>query len=192
MLVSKILANQDTEIHDLLKQHSIRDAILLLDLAWKELPQSVLKNAWSRILNWDDDQYDAEDDVPIAQLMASDNEYQSLADETHQLLLSIAPNSDLNRDDCDEWNDDQLVEGDIETESDDDESEIEPEVESISYHDAITSVNTLIKWCEGNNQQGNKHMAGLLALRFDIVAKHFSQTKIQKHVTDYFQTTGSK
>lgn len=70
-------------IHDLLKQQSIRDAILLPELAWRELPQSVLKNAWSRILNWDDNQYDAEDEVPIAQLMAFDNEYQSLVDETY-------------------------------------------------------------------------------------------------------------
>lgn len=190
LLVSKILANQNMEIHDLLKQHSIRDAILLLELAWKELPQSVLKNAWSRIFNWDDDQFDAEDDVPIAQLLASDSEYQSLADETYQLLLSIAPNSGLNRNDCDEWNDDQLVEGEIETESD--ESEIEREVESIAYHDAINSVNTLIKWCEENNQQGTKHLTGLLALRSDIVTKHFAQPKIQKRVTDFFQTTESQ
>lgn len=189
LLVSKILANVGSDIHDLLKTHTIRDAILMLDSAWTETSQNVLKSAWSRISNWDDDQYDAEDELPISELIASGGEYRALAHELHQHLLAIAPDSDLTQEECDEWNDnDDRTDVDTGTgdESDESDIEIEPEIESVPYNDAINSVNRLIKWCEKNSQEGTKHLTGLLNLRSDIVAKHLLQPKIQKRLDDYF------
>lgn len=80
----------------------------MLELAWKELPQSVLKSAWSRILNWDD---------------------------AHcQLILTIAPNSNLNRDECEEWNEDRSADTDIKTKTGSDESDIETNLKSNPFH----------------------------------------------------------
>lgn len=185
LLVTKIVSSND-DIHDLLKQHNIRDAILMLDLAWKDLSQQILKTSWSRISNWDEDQYDDEDNVPLAELFGSNSDYGELTRETHQLLLNIAPNSDFTVDDCEEWNIDRLDSDDEDDGSVDESDGTETTTETVPYSDAISSVNTLIKWCEENQQKGTKYLTNLLALRSDIVQRHFSQPKIQKCVTDYF------
>lgn len=44
-LLCRILAEENDSIHDLLKRHTLSDAILLLDMAWKELPERILINA---------------------------------------------------------------------------------------------------------------------------------------------------
>lgn len=41
LLLSNILANENRSIHDLLKQHTINDAILMFKSVWDDLPQSI-------------------------------------------------------------------------------------------------------------------------------------------------------
>lgn len=55
------------DLNCLLKRHSVRDAIFLLKQTWDELPQNVIKKAWSKVLNWDSGEFDSEDDLPLAQ-----------------------------------------------------------------------------------------------------------------------------
>lgn len=188
-LLSRVVGNETDSIHDLLKQHALSDAILLLDLAWKDLPESILQNSWFRLLNWDDNQYDEDDDLPLTELFPPDITYQALVNETQQLLSNIAPTCNLTLDDINDWNDYVEHETDDEAETENENESFDgadDEITSIPFDEAIRSANSLIKWCQAN-QQGAKHMANLLDLRSDIVTKHLKTAQIQKRLTDYFQ-----
>lgn len=65
-LLSQIIG-EEGDLNDLLKCHSIRSVIILLQQAWKELSQELLKNSWLKLLNWDSGNYDSDDDLPLAQ-----------------------------------------------------------------------------------------------------------------------------
>lgn len=127
--------------------------------------------------------------MPLSFVRTSESAYEAIAHETQQLLSAITPNITLDSDEITEWNADILNETDTEMESDNEESDMEIETASVSYNETINSVNTLIKWCEENKKQATKHMLSPVALRSDIVTKHFSQPMVQKKVTDYFKTT---
>lgn len=49
MLLASVVSQEDESVHDALKNHSIKDAILYLKTAWDELPQTVLQKAWTKI-----------------------------------------------------------------------------------------------------------------------------------------------
>lgn len=191
-LLCDILANETVSIHDLLKQHTLSDAIFLLDQAWKELPESILQKSWARLLNWDDYQYEEEDDLPLSELFPSYDMYEAIVNETQQLLSSLAPTCILNAEEVNEWNDyvaeDTDTDDEMGSENDSESMSDNGKIQSVTYNEAITSVNQLIKWCE-KNDQGAKHMSNLVNLRTDIVTKHLAVPQIQKHVTDYFIST---
>lgn len=187
-LLCNIVAQDEIPVDVLQKGVNIRDAIVMLKRAWDELPQTVLQNAWKRIQNWDDKEYEMEDDIPLAELAASHAIYGASIKEVHSLLLKIGSSADLTFNDIEEWNDD-FIENDEEFPEieDDDESDVEAvkETEKVQYTEAIQSVNTLIKWCENNNETGE--LANLLNFRAKIVQKHFSKPKTQASVTSYFK-----
>lgn len=188
-LLSSIIGNEDKSIRDMLKQHSLSDAILLLDLAWKDLPESVLKNSWFRLMHWDDNEYDDADNLPLAELFQSNNTFEEVVNETQQLLLNIAPTCNLTSEEVNEWNEYVADETDCEMDSEDENEAMDDtvgQIISVPYDEAIKSVNQLMKWCQGH-EQGAKHMSNLLNLRTDIVTKHLATPQIQKQVTDYFQ-----
>lgn len=188
MLLAGIVAQEDVPVHDLLNALNVRDAILLLKSAWEDLPQSVLQKSWSKIFEWDDNESDAEDNVPLSELMQDNDVYNEVLQETTQLLSKIAVDVSLSTKEIEEWNDDELDEDDTEDISDDeDENErgacSEPPV---SYTDAINSVNALIKWSEYNREYSNAHIANLIQLRTDIVKKEFAKPKTQTKLTSFF------
>ncbi|XP_053949472.1 jerky protein homolog-like [Anastrepha ludens] len=193
MLLSNIVAQEDASVHDMLKRHSIRDAILMLKSAWNDLPQTVLEKAWNQILNWDDDQFDKEDDLPLSELL-SNLDYEREIEDTRQLLLKLGVGTSLSTDEIEGWNADMIDEGDLndidieEMESDEDiaDGEAVCSNQPIPYLDAISAVNTLIKWNEQNVECTNKHMANLFELRSDIVKKQLSKPQKQCILTDYF------
>lgn len=182
-LLYNIIAQDNIPVEILLKTHNIRDAIVMFKMAWDELPQTVLQNAWKRLKNWDDKDYDIEDDIPLAELVASHEIYGDSINEI-QSLVSKSLNSNLTLDDIEEWNEDLL---ENEEESDDDESDIEivQKNEKVQYAEAIQSVNTLIKWCENNNE--TSEMSHLLNFRTKIVQKFCAKPKTQASLTTYFK-----
>ena len=72
----KIVAEEDVPIDQLLKNHSLNDAILFLKSAWDVLPRSILQNAWSKLLNCDYVEYDDEDNLPLSVLMSLSNAHE--------------------------------------------------------------------------------------------------------------------
>lgn len=190
--LSKIVAEEDVSIELLLKNHNIRDAILMLKSVWDELPASVLTKAWFKIDKWDENEYDDEDDLPLSELIASDDIYEETIEQTRRLLTEIAPNCHLNLEEINEWNDlaSQEDEQDDESQPEDDETENSMDCESVnvqvSDNSAMTSVNNLIQWCEAN--KATKHIPSLCTIRTDIVEKYITKPKVQKSVTDYFES----
>lgn len=188
MLLANVVAQIDSSIDDTLKNHSIKDAILHLKVAWDDVPQTVLQKAWSKILNWDDKEYEDDDDVPLSELIPSKSIYDEIINETQSLLAQL--NVDvLSIEEIEEWNEDIIDdETDCDVSSEDENENPKGECnEPIPYSVAIDAVNALMKWCASDVQHGQKHMTNLIALRSDIVKKHFSKTQKQTKL-DHFLT----
>lgn len=192
-LLSHLVAQDDVDVHEYLKQHKISDAIVLLKQAWDELSQSVVAKSWNKIMNWDSSQFDEEDDLPLSELVQQDCDYMEILQQTQMLLSKIAPNNSIAAGDIDEWNDDIFEEDSddtgIETDVDDSDNDVEMNGEinepRISYSSAIESVNNLLKWCGQTCLLSTKHMSNLLAVRSDIVVSHLNKTKKQSSITDF-------
>ncbi|XP_018793737.1 PREDICTED: jerky protein homolog-like, partial [Bactrocera latifrons] len=119
-LLWNIVAQENIPVENILKGHSIRDAILLLKLAWDELPRAVLIKAWKNIKQWDDDQYDSEDEIPLLTLIRSNSSHDVTLREV-QSLLSKVGGVDVSSEDIENWNDDQNTEDDEDFEVSDNE-----------------------------------------------------------------------
>jgi DDE superfamily endonuclease/Tc5 transposase DNA-binding domain/CENP-B N-terminal DNA-binding domain len=185
-LLCSIIAQENIPLEDALKAHSLRDAILLLKLVWDELPQSVLVKAWKKIKNWDDSEYDEEDNVPLSELIQT-NDLTSTLKDVQLLLSKVGLGTELSIDEIEKWNEDETTEEDEDGEIDDNESEEEtvPETPKVTYTEAIESANTLIKWYEKNNNVSQ--VANLLEMRANIVKDYINKDKKQVNLTSYFK-----
>lgn len=192
-LLAGIVAQEEISVHDMLKNHSLRDAILLLKLAWNELPQSVLQKSWLKLLNWDDEEYDDQDNVPLSELLPSSDIYNDTIQETQHLLSKLATGCTLLTDEIEDWNEDRLDENAMDTDSEcDDESDTEIiQNPVVPYTDALNAVNTLIKWSENHSNLTNKHMSNLLELRSDVVKNHLANKPKQSLLTNYFSKSSA-
>lgn len=191
ILLSNIVAQEGISVHELLQTHTIRDAILFLNQAWNEVPESVLKKAWSKILNWDDSEFDEEDDLPLSTVISSVDVYESVLEET-ALLLSKLGDSNVPIDEIEDWNADVIDENtedveEMECDEDDLNSGSDYVHPRVPYADATNAVNTLIKYCEQNVEHSNKHIANLIDLRTDIVKKQCLKPRKQCSLTDFFR-----
>lgn len=90
-LLSQLIGDGD-DIDKLLKRHSIRDAIILLKQSWDEVQPTVLKNSWSKLLNWDSGDYDSDDDLLLAQLNQLNQDCNEALQLNLDLLNEIMPN----------------------------------------------------------------------------------------------------
>lgn len=187
-LLCNVVAQENMPIEALLKTHNIRDSILFLKSAWDELPQRVLQNAWKKIKYWDDNEFDADDNIPLSELFASDHSYNDQIQEVNTLLSKIGLSSNLTLEEIEEWNADSIEEEDEieEVDTHNGESDIETvETTKMSYPEAIGSVNALIKWCAENNE--THHMPNLVVLRTNIVKTHFTKNTKQTTLSSYFK-----
>lgn len=186
ILLSMVLAKEDIPIEQTLKEHSIRDAIVMLKDAWADVPSDLLQNAWSKIHDWDTD----EDLVPLSTLQTPTDYYENILNDVQALLNQIAPTTEVSTAEIEEWNDDMADDYELYAEISDSDSESEGEaaaIVKIPHTDAIDYVNGLIKWCTQNEDVGSKYTSDLLSLRSDIVTTHTKKTTKQKSLTDYFK-----
>ncbi|XP_049303745.1 jerky protein homolog-like [Bactrocera dorsalis] len=191
---SKLLAEIIAEggaLNSLLKSHSIRKAIIFLKQAWDEITPKVMRNSWSKLLNWDSDQYDSDDDVPLAELLNKNEDCNESLQVNQTLLAEIDPNSFMCIADIEKWNEDEFEDrtgDDLSSDdefSDSSEDDVVDDTPVISNVIAIESVNNLINWCNKSELSSSKHMANLLALRNDIVISDLKKPKKQTNITDY-------
>lgn len=186
MLLSNIIA-QDISVHEALKKQSIREAILFLKSAWDELSERVIEQSWTKILNWDDKEYDEDDNMPLSELASSTEYYDNAIQETEQLLSKLAADRTLSVEEIENWNADNVDENEKDSDSENvSDDETTTDTAPVSYNEAITAVNTLIKWNERNTEYADRHMANLLHLRSDIVKKQMLKPPKQVAITDYF------
>lgn len=156
--------------------------------AWDVLPTSIIEKSWSKILNWDDGEFDEEDNVPLAELaqQIEIDAYRNEIEETLQLLSKLTPNAVLSIDEIENWNADAFDETDVdESDNEEDDNAVQIPV-SVSYTDAINAANVLIKWSEQNADLTAKHMSNLLQLRSDIVKKQILKPPKQTKLTTFF------
>lgn len=184
MLLSNAVAQVGSSVDDTLKKHSIKDAILYLKVAWDQLPQTVLQKAWTKIVNWDEKEYEEEDNIPLSELIPSKSIYDELIIETQQLLSQLGVEV-LSVEEIEDWNVD-VVDEEVDSEPSEEENPEEESDETVPYGVAIEAVNDLLKWCAKDVQYGQKHVANLIGLRSDIVKKHFSKPQKQTTLDNFF------
>lgn len=190
LLLSLVVANEDKPIEKSLKEHSIRDAIVMLKNAWDDVPFSLLQNAWSKIHDWDKDDYTDEDLLPLSSFQKSTDYYENLLGDVQALLNQIAPSCEITTAEIEEWNNDTTDGIELDAGNSDSDSDSEGEaaaIVKIPHTDAINNVNELIQWCTQNEEIGSKHTSNLLTLRSDIMTHHAKKTTKQKSLTDYFK-----
>lgn len=191
LFLSSVVAKENTPIEQSLKDHSIRDAIVMLKEAWEDIPFTLLQNAWSKIRDWDKDDYTDEDLVPLSTFRTPTDYYENVLDEVATLLNQIGPTAELPTTEIEQWNDD-ITDGHESNENEISDSDSESEGEAaavvkIKHADAIDSVNKLIEWCSQNEEVGSKHTSNLLSIRSDILKLHTTKAIKQKPLTDYFK-----
>lgn len=186
-LLQNVIAKENTPIEKALKEHELSDAIVLLKDAWEKIPTSLLRKAWSKIQDWDKDEYTDEDLVPLSELNTPTDYYAQVTAEVQTLLNKIAPANEITVKEVEEWNIDKANEGELDqNETSDSEGEA-TNVAKVSHSEAIDHVNQLIKWCAQNEELGIKHTFNLMSLRSDIVTAHTTKDTKQTNVTDYFK-----
>lgn len=204
LLLSQIIAQKNCAVQDLLKQHTIRDAILMMKIAYDDLAEHVLQKSWSKLMEWDKDEYDMEDLIPLSELQKSDKQqsdqqksdgptspdYDELIKEVESLLLKIAPNTDLTIRDIEGWNTDPIEEGegiDEPNESDDDNEDDCRAKTNIPYSEAIDHVNGLINWCNRDKENSTQFMGTLIELRTHIVHTQLKKSQKQTTLKEFFK-----
>ena len=141
MLLSQLIGDGG-DIDELLKRHSIRDAIILLKQAWDEITQAVLKKSWSKLLNWDSGDYDSDDDMPLAQLAQQNEDYNEVLQLNLNLLNTIMPNNSVTVNEIEEWNEDVFTDG-SDAENSDEEASDSSDVDIVDITPAIPHTKVL-------------------------------------------------
>lgn len=199
LLLCKVLSEQNesgASIVDILKKHSVKDAIIVWKKAWDDVRQSTLKTSFKKMMAYDDDEYDEEDLLPLS-------EYSKLVQESQTYSHQLNPNVGFTIDEIEQWNGDYVSQDEAQAmdESDytDDDEEDEGENDNVDdcvivqpktqHGDALIYVNGLLKWCDENNDHSAKYVCTLLDLRTEIVnaakaAKE--QPKKQTVLSDFF------
>lgn len=187
-MISSIVAQEDASIHDLLQKHTLRNAICLLSAAWEDVSPAIIQKAWSKILNWDDGDYDDEDNMPLSDLVPTIDTYSDMLQQTQELLSKLATDSTISIEAIEEWNKDDVNEIDADSSDEDGDSNenCQHQEATVSYGEAISAVNTLLKWAEKNEDRANKHIPNLLNLRSDIVMSNFTKPRKQTTLDSYF------
>lgn len=187
LLLSSVIAKENVSVIQALKEHTIRDAIVMMRDVWANTSNSLLQNSWSKINDWDKDDYTDEDLVPISTLRSQTVDYGNAFDEVQALLNLVAPGSELATNEIEEWSDDTNENVDLDDVNSSDSEGEAAAVVKIAHSEAIDHVNKLIEWCSQNDDLGIKHTLNLLSLRSDIVTAHTTKATKQKILTDYFK-----
>ncbi|XP_036317377.1 jerky protein homolog-like, partial [Rhagoletis pomonella] len=122
MLLSQLIA-EGGDLKVRLKSFSIRNAIMLLKQAWYDVQERVIKKSWSKLNNWDSDQYESDDDdVPLAQLLQKDQDCNGALQAAQALLTEIEPTNNISIPEIEIWNNDVLDDDPAHDLNSDDES----------------------------------------------------------------------
>lgn len=189
-LLCNIVAQETVPVEKILKAHTIRDAVLLLKLVWDELPQEVLTKAWNKIKKWDDDQYESEDEIPLAEMILSNSPYNDTLREVQLLISKVGDNVDIGINEIINWNNDEISENNDDSEVTDNENDvsiIEENVQrsKVSFSKAVESINNVIKWFESNKDANQ--VADLVNMRTKMIKSYYTKEKKQTSLDCFFK-----
>lgn len=188
-----------------LKSYTIRDALDLLNLAWKNVTALNLSKSWDKILQkWDDS-----DLVPLNQLAvvnenetvafaafsnASDVDMETSAININQtlhedvtnskILLQQITNTEIDDKEIEEWFADKNYE---EIDSEDSEEENAVDVASLprsSHRECLEAINVCILWAQKHSSAGDICM--LKGFADKVMQKKMNQNR-QLKLTDFFE-----
>lgn len=142
ILLSKIISEKDEPISNVLKKHTIKDAIVYLQQAWEQTSDIVLKNSWNPFWRHandfnqeNDDDSESDDNESNSESEPEDSNetvIHELIRETNELLNEIGPDSGVMVADIEMWNEDEVDTSSANIESDDDDSEFQTRKQSIT------------------------------------------------------------
>ena len=71
---------------------------------WDDLPKAVILKSWDKIFNWDDDEYDEKDNIPLSNFVSEVDHYREAVEESLQLLSNLTPSYVPSCEEIDNWN----------------------------------------------------------------------------------------
>ncbi|XP_066244712.1 jerky protein homolog-like [Euwallacea similis] len=191
-LLSTIVSSKYEDISKVLKELTIKDAIISLSIAWNRVEAETIRKCWRNILNFreHDDDSDSENDVPLSLLKERyKNKSEETIEEVKNLLTEINSQVSLSTDDIQNWNKDDINEQDTRDTSDDAVSLIDEGDDDgarkkiqISASEAVDAFNKVIAWSEENIFEINDLLV-LKKCRDKALHKSLSAKKIQKYIT---------
>lgn len=194
-LLSQIIGT-DQDIGEALKSLSLKDAVVNLALAWKNLKPEVIEKCWHNVLSPLAKEGDDEDEeeIPLSVLRSRlrNNEIDTVRSEIVDLLHDFNPEVNIDPIDVDDWNKDILQDKETEDHSESDENyqdqepeEVEVIRERVTTESAIKSINNVIQWAEENEMEYSSLLV-LQNVRNEMVQKGLTRQKIQTKITTFF------
>lgn len=197
-LLSHIIGTNE-DIGEALKRVSLKDAILNLDLAWKNLKLEVIEKCWHNLLSPLANEVDDEEDIPLSVLRSRirNEDIDIVRSEIVSLLHTVSPAVDIQPTDVDDWNKDTLLdtketEDKSESEGNDEGDDVQEEAtvnkERVTTDSAIRSINNILQWAEENEDKVQySSILVLHDLRNTMVQTGLKKQKMQTKITSFFE-----
>lgn len=192
-LLSSIFANKNQSVTTLLKQTTLKDAVINLSVAWDKITQVTIQKCWTNMLDANEN-VDSEDDIPLsvirAKLRSEHDDISHVITEAIDLLNEISPQVEYSENDINMWNTDNATENILYLEDTEDSTSSEEETASernnkINHSQAIHIFNSAIQWANENDSLFSD-IACLQIFRQKAVMLQLSANK-QTNVTNYFE-----
>ncbi|XP_066261193.1 jerky protein homolog-like [Euwallacea similis] len=192
-LLSSIVSSKSENLSKLLKELTIKDAVINLSRAWSRLQADTIRKCFVNILNFEgskNEEY-SEEDIPLSILK---ERYKSETKEPELEVVSLLKELDqqvvYSKDEIQRWNEDLEEEpqsdiNDDDWESNEDQDEAHQEKTDVTSSEALDAFNTVIRWAERNIFEVNDLLV-LRKCRDKVLQNNLAAKKVQKHITQYF------
>lgn len=200
-LLTHVVSQEDGDIITLLKQFSLKEAVINLDFAWKSITENNVLKSWSNL--WPLEKTEGaedEDDIPLATLQ---QQFRGDIEVIKQNLRIIDPNIQLTEEQVTDWAtgkneivDDNFFDEDLieaakltvieeEEEGKDEDVLVIPDSTKIKHSEAIQYFSYCIQWAEENNiaYQDILLLKKVQGEARDIHVKNITQKKME----DFFK-----
>lgn len=154
LLLQSIISQESEDVVRILKNYTLKDAVMNLNTAWQSISTSNIRKSWTQL--WPEvDRWNEEDEIPLAELAKKkDEDYLETVKED---LKKIKGTCELTEKEIREWatgeNEVDLAEC-IEEEEEENEGEDtgrDYTHSRVKHADAVKSFSLCIQWAEDNN-----------------------------------------